>query len=105
MKATKKPSPPPCYVVGVGPKALTAGKTGTLELRVTGKNKPISGTKVSIKGAGMMIVSGRTNSTGRVSVTVHPKKAGIVVFRAASHKSCSAARVGVVSAFTPPVTG
>jgi hypothetical protein len=105
VKEKVKSSPPPCYDVTVGPKNLTVGEAAKLRLRVTGRNKPISGTTVSIKGAGMLIVSGRTNSAGQVTLTVHPKKPGLVLFRSASHKSCSTARVGVASAFTPPVTG
>jgi hypothetical protein len=72
---------------------------------VTGANKPIPGTTVSIKGAGIQVVSGRTNGSGQVTLTVHPKKPGLISFRSASHKSCSTAHAGVVGAVTPPVTG
>jgi len=97
--------PPPCYTIAVGQKNLTIGKPGTLELRVTGRSKPIPGVKVSVKGAGIQVLSGRTNNSGHVTLTVRPMKPGIVSFRAAAQKSCNTARVGVVSAFTPPVTG
>ena len=105
VKKKVKSSPPPCYVVAVAPKNLTVGKPATLRMRVTGSNKPIPGTTVSIKGAGIQVLSGRTNGSGNVIATVHPRKPGLISFRSASHKSCSTARVGVVSAFTPPVTG
>jgi hypothetical protein len=103
-KVKRKPAPAPCYTVAVSPKSLAAGKAGTLQLQVTGKNKPIAGTRVSIKGAGILMVSGRTNGAGKVAITLHPSKPGIIVFRSASYKSCSTARLGVVGAFTPPVT-
>jgi hypothetical protein len=36
---------------------------------------------------------------------LNPKKPGIVVLEAASHPSCATRRIGVVGAFSPPVTG
>jgi len=105
-KVKVKSSPPPsCYTIGVGPKNMTVGQSAILKMRVTAKNQPIVGMKVSIKGAGIQRLSGPTNSSGQVTVTVHPRKAGLVTFRSASQRSCNSARVGVVAPFTPPVTG
>jgi uncharacterized repeat protein (TIGR01451 family) len=101
-----KPTPPACYaLVIVSPKSLSVGKSGTLNLRVTAKNKPIAGTKVLVTGAGILKLSGRTNAAGRVQLTLHPKKAGIVLVKPAAYKGCTAPRIGVIAAFTPPVTG
>lgn len=96
---------PPCYTIAVGRTNLTAGKPGAVALRVTGHGKPIPGVRLSAKGAGIQILSGRTSTSGQVRLSVHPRKPGILSFRAAAHKSCNSARVGVVGAFTPPVTG
>jgi hypothetical protein len=72
---------------------------------VTGSNKAISGVRVEVKGAGILKLSGRTDAAGRVTMKLHPSKAGIVVLKPASHPSCAGRRIGVVGAFTPPVTG
>ena len=101
----QKPAPQPvCYTVTAAPKGLTVGKASQLQLQVHGKQKPIAGVKIAVKGAGLQLLSGPTNSAGKVTVTVHPKKPGIVSFRTA-HQTCSTTRVGVASVFTPPVTG
>jgi len=104
-KPTPKVVPPPCYAVVVAPKTLTVGKSGHLQLHVTSKNKAIAGVKVEVKGAGILKLSGRTDSAGKVTLTVHPKKAGMVLIKPASYKGCANPRIGVIGAFTPPVTG
>jgi uncharacterized repeat protein (TIGR01451 family) len=107
VKPTPKPKPvaPACYAVVVSPKSLTVGSNGKLHLRVTAKNKAIAGVKVRVTGPGILLLSGRTDSAGRVTVQLHPKKPGIVLLKPASHKGCTNPRVGVIGAFTPPVTG
>jgi hypothetical protein len=105
VKPKPKPVPPPCYAVVVAPKSLTVGKNAKLQFHVTAKNKGIKGVKVEVKGAGILKLSGRTDSAGKVTLLLHPKKAGIVLVKPASYKSCSNPRIGVIGAFTPPVTG
>jgi uncharacterized repeat protein (TIGR01451 family) len=105
VKPAPKPVPPPCYAVVVAPKSLTVGKPGTLQLRVTAKNKAVAGVKIEIKGAGILALSNRTDSAGRVTISLHPKKPGIVLVKPASYKGCANPRIGVIGAFTPPVTG
>jgi hypothetical protein len=105
VKKTVKTVTPPCYVVQVGPNSLTAGKPATLVLRVTGNKKPIPGVKVEVKGPGIMVLSGRTNGAGKTTLTLHPQKPGLLAFHTPAKKTCGAARIGVTSAFTPPVTG
>jgi uncharacterized repeat protein (TIGR01451 family) len=101
----KKPAPPVCYTVVVTPKTLTVDAHGVLRLRVTARNKPVAGTRLLVKGPGIVKLSGRTNAAGRVVVTLDPKKAGFVLVKPAAYKSCTAPRVGVIGVFTPPVTG
>jgi uncharacterized repeat protein (TIGR01451 family) len=105
VKPKPKPVPPPCYAVVVAPKSLSVGKSGKLRLRVSAKSKAIAGVKVKVTGPGIAVLSGRTNSAGKVTVNLHPKKPGIVLVKPASYKGCTAPRVGVIAAFTPPVTG
>ena len=104
-KPKPKPVPPPCYAVVVAPKSLTVGKNAHLQLHVTAKNKAIVGVKVEVKGAGILKLSNRTDKGGHVTIVLHPKKAGIVLVKPASYKGCANPRIGVVGAFTPPVTG
>ena len=87
------------------PKSLTVGKAATLQLRVTAKNKALPGVKVEVKGAGILKLSNRTDKSGRVTMLLHPKKPGIVLVKPASYKGCTNPRIGVIGAFTPPVTG
>jgi hypothetical protein len=100
-----KPAAAPCYQVSVSPKSLAAGSVGKLNLHVTAKSHPAAGVKIQAKGPGILTLSGRTNSAGKVTLKLHPKKPGIVAFHAVTKKGCNTARVGVVGAFTPPVTG
>jgi uncharacterized repeat protein (TIGR01451 family) len=105
VKPAPKPVPPPCYAVVVAPKQLTVGKSGTLRLVVTAKNKAIAGVKIEVKGAGILKLSNRTDKSGHVTINLHPKKSGIVLVKPASYKGCTNPRIGVIGAFTPPVTG
>jgi hypothetical protein len=105
VRAKKTPTAPPCYTVKAAPAELTVGEATTLRLQVSGKQKPVPGVKVAVKGAGVLVLSGPTNSAGKVSVNLQPKKPGILNFHTPLHENCSAARVGVAGAFTPPVTG
>jgi hypothetical protein len=100
-----KPKPAPCYVVSVASGSLTAGSHAALNLRVTGGDKGIPGVRVEVKGAGILKLSGRTNAAGKVTMNLTPMKPGIVVIKPASHPSCANKRIGVVGAFSPPVTG
>src|SRR5262249_35960664 len=105
VKPKPKPLPPPCYAVVVAPKSLTVGKNAHLQLHVTAKNKAIRGVKILVKGAAILKVSNRTDKGGRVTIVLHPKKPGIVLVKPAAYKGCVNPRIGVVGAFTPPVTG
>jgi hypothetical protein len=106
VKVKKRATPaPPCYTVSAAPNSLTAGEATTLRLQVRGRQKPVAGVKVVVKGAGVLVLSGPTNGAGKVSVNLQPKKPGIVSLHTPSHENCSTVRVGVASVFTPPITG
>ena len=105
VKPKPKPVPPPCYAVVVAPKSLTVGKNAHLQLHVTAKDKSLAGVKILVKGAGILKVSNRTDKSGHVTMVLHPKKPGIVLVKPAAYKGCTNPRIGVVAAFTPPVTG
>jgi hypothetical protein len=40
-----------------------------------------------------------------IRIVVTPRKAGIVQITSTTRKGCGVPRVGVIGAFTPPVTG
>jgi len=105
VKPAPKPVPPPCYAVVVAPKQLTVGKNAHLQLHVTAKNKAIAGVRIEVKGSGILKLSNRTDKSGHVTITLNPKKPGIVLVKPASYKGCANPRIGVLGAFTPPVTG
>jgi uncharacterized repeat protein (TIGR01451 family) len=94
-----------CYAVAVSPHQLTAGKRSMLVLRVKTNGKPAKGARVLVTGPGIRKLSGPTNVQGITRMTVKPAKPGILRFQPVAHKGCSAPRIGVIGAFTPPVTG
>jgi uncharacterized repeat protein (TIGR01451 family) len=94
-----------CYAVAVSPHSLTAGKKSMLVLRVKTNGKPAKGARVLVTGPGIHKTSGPTNGQGVTRMTVKPAKPGILRFQPVAHKGCSAPRIGVIGAFTPPVTG
>ena len=106
----KGPFKPPvvqtgCYAVAISPHSLTAGKRSTLKLSVHMLGKPAKGAKVRVTGAGISKTSGPTNAKGIVKMSVKPAKPGILRFQPVAHKGCALPRIGVLGAFTPPVTG
>jgi uncharacterized repeat protein (TIGR01451 family) len=103
-----RPPAPSCYSVTVTPKSLSVGHHSKLSLvvRANGRNgKPAKGVKVSIKGAGIAVITGATNKSGLVRTLVTPSKPGIVLIKPTAKKGCTNQRIGAVGAFTPPVTG
>jgi uncharacterized repeat protein (TIGR01451 family) len=106
----KGPFKPPvvvtgCYAVAVTPHSLTAGKRSTLVLSVHMLGKPAKNARVRVTGAGISKTSGPTNAKGIVRISVKPAKPGILKFQPVAHKGCALPRIGVIGAFTPPVTG
>ncbi len=94
-----------CYTLSVKTKSLTVGKRVTLVVKVTELGKPVAGAKVRINGAGINKLSGKSDKNGMIRIVVTPKKAGIVQISSITRKGCGLPRIGVIGAFTPPVTG
>jgi uncharacterized repeat protein (TIGR01451 family) len=94
-----------CYDLNVTTKSTTVGKKAKLNIRVTELGKPAAGARVRITGAGLNVVSPRSNKQGLIRMQIKPKKAGIIRVTAFAHTGCGAPRIGAVGAFTPPVTG
>jgi uncharacterized repeat protein (TIGR01451 family) len=94
-----------CYAVAVSPHSLTAGKRSTLTLSVHMLGKPAKNARVRVTGAGVSKTSGPSNAKGIVKMSIKPAKPGILRIQPVAHKGCVLPRVGVVGAFTPPVTG
>ena len=107
-KPTPKPTPKPiavCSTLKVGQKMLTAsGARQVIRASVLRKGKPVAGARVSIVGPGIRIAV-RTNAQGVAIAGVHPRTAGIIRLSIVNKKGCNTARVGVIGAFEPPVTG
>jgi hypothetical protein len=99
-----KPKPKICATLTIAPKTVMVGKGGKLALNVNAGGKPVAGTNVRLKGAGVDKVV-KTGANGRVTTTITSAKSGIVVVSITSRKGCNTARVGVVGVFEPPVTG
>jgi uncharacterized repeat protein (TIGR01451 family) len=102
---TPPAAPTGCYAVAVAPHSLTAGKRSTLVLSVHMLGKPAKNARVKVTGAGISKTSGPTNAQGLVRMSVKPAKPGILKFQPVAHKGCALPRIGVIGAFTPPVTG
>src|SRR2546427_1620108 len=100
------PFTPPsvCYVLTVRPQSLTVGKRTIVKVTIRERGKPISRVVVVLRGKGID-VRGRTNSAGLVRFTVKPARPGILQVLVPTHTTCRRQAIGVIGAFTPPVTG
>ena len=45
------------------------------------------------------------NTEGVARISIAPRTAGIMLVKITSAKACNTARIGVIGAFEPPVTG
>jgi uncharacterized repeat protein (TIGR01451 family) len=105
--ASPKPVRPAevCRVLTVTPGLVRAGAGSHVVLaKVTRSRTPVAGVVVRFTGIGVAKTV-QTNSKGEARLTVRPSKAGILLVRITSAKACNSARIGVVGAFEPPVTG
>jgi hypothetical protein len=94
-----------CYSVTVTTRSTTVGKRTKLAVRVTELGRPVSGARVRVNGGGLNMISPRSDKRGMITMQIRPRKAGIIRVSAFGHAGCGAPRIGVVGAFTPPVTG
>ncbi len=108
-KPVAKPKPRPhvniCRVLKVTPGMVKAnGNRQLVVAKVTHSRNPVEGVAVRFSGTGLSKVV-RTNAEGVVRISIAPRKAGIMLVKITSAKACNTARIGVIGAFEPPVTG
>ncbi len=108
-KPAQKPKPKPhvaiCRVLEVTPGMVKANGNRQLVLaKVTSSRNPVQGVAVRFSGKGLSKVV-MTNAQGVARLTITPRKAGIMFVKITSAKACNTARIGVIGAFEPPVTG
>jgi uncharacterized repeat protein (TIGR01451 family) len=94
-----------CYAITITTRSTTVGRPTKLTIRVTELGKPAAGARVRVSGAGINRVSPKSDKRGMIKMDIVPRKAGIIRVTAFAHTGCGAPRIGVVGAFTPPVTG
>jgi len=106
-KPKPKPAPqaPVCRVLEVTPGLVKANGDRQLVIaKVTQSRNPVRGVAVRFSGKGPSKVV-KTNAHGVARFSVAPRKAGIMLVKITSAKACNTARIGVIGAFEPPVTG
>jgi uncharacterized repeat protein (TIGR01451 family) len=108
-KPAAKPKPKPhvniCRVLKVTPGMVKAnGNRQLVVAKVTHSRNPVKGVAVRFSGKGLSKVV-KTNAQGIARVSLTPRKAGIMLVKITSAKACNTARIGVIGAFEPPVTG
>ena len=102
---TPKPHVSICRVLKVTPGMVKAnGNRQLVVAKVTHSRNPVQGVAVRFSGKGLSAVV-RTNEQGVARLTITPRKAGIMLVKITSAKACNTARIGVIGAFEPPVTG
>jgi hypothetical protein len=94
-----------CIDIEITTRSTTVGRHSRLTIHVTELGKAAAGIRVRVHGAGVDRISPRSDRHGVIRMTVTPRKAGIIRITTPSRASCGTPRIGVVGAFTPPVTG
>ena len=105
----QQPKPKPtldiCRILKVTPGMVKVdGKRQLVLAKVTQARHPVAGVAVRFAGTGFTAVV-KTNKQGVARFSIKPSKAGIMLVRITSAKACNSARIGVIGAFEPPVTG
>jgi uncharacterized repeat protein (TIGR01451 family) len=106
-KPKPKPAPqaPMCRVLEVTPGMVKANGNRQLVIaKVTQSRNPAKGVTVRFTGKGLSKVV-KTDARGVARFSIAPRKAGIMLVKITSAKACNSARIGVIGAFEPPVTG
>jgi uncharacterized repeat protein (TIGR01451 family) len=96
--------PSVCYALTVTPRSLTVGKHTIMRVRVREAGKPVKGVRVVVSGR-RVNMQVRTNANGIARFVITARTPGILQIRVPSHSTCTRQRMGVLGAFTPPVTG
>jgi len=99
--------PPACTALVVKSKQLYSGQTGKVHMRILNGLAPVPGIKVRIKGAGLNILTGKSNAQGRINKKITPKFPGVIWFRTVSKSaSCHASkRLGAAKGAEKTLTG
>jgi hypothetical protein len=101
--------PQACVAVSrITPGQLIVGRKTTVTIHLKQGTKAAVGFKVRIKGAGINVVTKRSNAKGITKRVLKMKRKGVLTFTplgGPSGKSCGGKRIGVRGVFTPPVTG
>jgi uncharacterized repeat protein (TIGR01451 family) len=100
------PFTPPsvCYRMTIRPQSLTVGKRTIVRITVRERGKPVAGVGVIIRGNGINRRA-RTNAHGVARFMLKAGQPGILRVLVPTHKTCRRQAIGVLGAFTPPVTG
>jgi hypothetical protein len=86
----------------VTPKQLLVGRPTTVHLAIRNGVSGVAGVRVGVKGAGLSLITRKSNALGKITVRIKPKKAGIVTFKTVTASSgCRVSkRLGVAGGFT-----
>ena len=76
--------PPSCTGLVVKPKQLFVGQSRTVHLKIVSGVKGVAGVRVRIKGAGLSLLTRSSNSSGKITAKIKPKRAGVVTFKTVS---------------------
>jgi uncharacterized repeat protein (TIGR01451 family) len=96
--------PSVCYALTVTPRSLTVGKRTIMRVRVREAGRPVKGVRVVVTGR-RVTMQAKTNANGIARFVITARTPGILQIRVPSHSACTRQRMGVLGAFTPPVTG
>jgi hypothetical protein len=100
---------PPCVAISrITPGQLIVGRKTTLTVHLKQGGETAKGFNVRIKGAGINVVTKRSNAKGVITRVLKMKKKGILVstpLGGPNGASCGGKRIGIRGVFTPPVTG
>lgn len=102
---TIPPKPVVCTSLVVRPRQFFVGRPTRLIIVVKRHAKAVRGIRVLIHGAGLNLITKRSNPVGVISRSVTLGRPGVVRFRPLVAHSCGVKKVGVTGVFTPPVTG
>lgn len=98
------PSPgPKCATVVLTHSTLVAGRRATIVVHARRNGGPVGDVRVEVTGPGVHL-TGTTGSSGSVSFTLTPARAGVLNVRLLQAPSCPAAltEAGIPGAFKPP---
>ncbi len=96
--------PSACYSLRVTPRSLTVGRHSVIRVTVRQSGRPVGAVQVIVTGKNLNRRA-RTNTSGVATISLTPRRPGILQIRVPAHSACNRQRIGVVGVFTPPVTG